>query len=45
MRNSPDWFMGTVDTVYQNLGLIDQHRPDVVAIFGAAHIYRMALTK
>ncbi len=41
MRHGPDWFHGTADAVYQNRNLIYEHRPDVVAIFGADHIYRM----
>lgn len=41
MRRGPDWFQGTADAVCQNLNLIRTHRPDLVAIFGADHIYRM----
>lgn len=41
MRAGSDWFQGTADAVYQNLNLIYQHRPDIVAVFGADHIYRM----
>jgi len=35
------WYRGTADAIHQNLNLIEQSRPDVVAIFGADHIYRM----
>jgi glucose-1-phosphate adenylyltransferase len=35
------WFRGTADALYQNLNLIEQANPDLVAIFGADHIYRM----
>ncbi len=41
MREGPEWFQGTADAVYQNLNLIYQHTPDLVAVFGADHIYRM----
>ena len=41
MRIGPEWFQGTADAVFQNLNLIRQHKPDIVAIFGADHIYRM----
>ena len=41
MREGPEWFEGTANAVYQNLGLIEQHAPDLVAVFGADHIYRM----
>lgn len=43
MRGGGDWFQGTADAVYQNLRLIYKHRPDVVAVFGADHVYRMDL--
>ncbi len=36
-----DWYRGTADAIYQNINLIEQADPDVVAIFGADHIYRM----
>lgn len=41
MREGPEWFRGTADAVFQNLNLIDQHQPDLVAVFGADHVYRM----
>ena len=33
--------MGTADAVYQSINLLRIHRPDLVAVFGADHIYRM----
>jgi len=41
MRVGSAWYRGTADAVLQNLNLIDDFQPDVVAIFGADHIYRM----
>ncbi|KAF1049872.1 glucose-1-phosphate adenylyltransferase [Xylophilus sp.] len=41
MRYGPEWFQGTADSVYQNIHLIESFRPDIVAVFGADHIYRM----
>lgn len=41
MREDPQWFQGTSDAVYQNLGMIEEHAPDLVAVFSADHIYRM----
>lgn len=41
MRMGPEWFQGTADAVFQNLNLIRTHKPELVAIFGADHIYRM----
>lgn len=34
-------FRGTADAVYQNISVIDRHRPDLVAVFAADHVYRM----
>jgi glucose-1-phosphate adenylyltransferase len=41
MRNGPEWFQGTADSVYQNIHLIENFQPDYVCVFGADHIYRM----
>ncbi len=42
-RAAGDFFQGTADAVFQNLGLIAAHNPDLVIVFGADHIYRMDL--
>jgi glucose-1-phosphate adenylyltransferase len=34
-------FKGTADAVAQNFELIERHKPDLVAVFAADHIYRM----
>lgn len=41
MRMGKEWYQGTADSVYQNLYLIERHSPEVIAVFGADHIYRM----
>ncbi|MBI3609865.1 MAG: glucose-1-phosphate adenylyltransferase [Nitrospirae bacterium] len=41
MRTGPEWFQGTADAVYQNINLFGRHHADLVAVFGADHIYRM----
>ncbi|MGH7887420.1 MAG: sugar phosphate nucleotidyltransferase, partial [Candidatus Binatia bacterium] len=41
MRSGDDWYQGTADSVYQNLYLLERHKPKIVAVFGADHIYRM----
>lgn len=41
MLTGEHWFQGTADAVNQNINLIEEHRPDLVAVFGADHIYRM----
>ncbi|MBI3210888.1 MAG: glucose-1-phosphate adenylyltransferase [Candidatus Solibacter usitatus] len=39
--NEEAWYQGTADAIYQNINLIEQADPHLVAIFGADHIYRM----
>jgi glucose-1-phosphate adenylyltransferase len=42
MRSASEtWYQGTADAIFQNVNLIEQSDPHVVAIFGADHIYRM----
>ncbi|MFB0527344.1 MAG: glucose-1-phosphate adenylyltransferase [bacterium] len=41
MRLGESWYKGTADAIYQNLNLIKRFNPDIVAVFGADHIYRM----
>lgn len=43
MRLGESWYQGTADAVYQNLNVIRDFRPDLIAVFGADHIYRMDL--
>jgi glucose-1-phosphate adenylyltransferase len=38
------WYQGTADAIYQNINLVEQSDPQVVAIFGGDHIYRMNVT-
>ncbi|MGH7275424.1 MAG: glucose-1-phosphate adenylyltransferase [Candidatus Rokuibacteriota bacterium] len=45
MRFGAAWYRGTADAVLQNLNLIDDFNADVVAIFGADHIYRMDVSQ
>jgi glucose-1-phosphate adenylyltransferase len=45
MRFGAAWYRGTADAVLQNLNLIDDFAPDVIAVFGADHIYRMDVTQ
>lgn len=41
MRARDGWYEGTADAVYQNLNLIADWQPEVIAVFGADHVYRM----
>lgn len=45
MRMGEMWYRGTADAVAQNLHLIQDFNPDMVAIFGADHVYRMDLNQ
>ena len=45
MRVGPAWYRGTADVVLQNLNVVDDFNPDIVAIFGADHIYRMDINQ
>ncbi len=38
-----DWYRGTADSIYQNINLILDFSPKLVAIFSGDHIYRMDL--
>ncbi len=41
MKGRGKWYEGTADAVYQNINLIHDFAPGLVAVFGADHIYRM----
>lgn len=41
MRRAREWYKGTADSVFQNINLIYDFKPKLVAIFGADHVYRM----
>lgn len=41
MQAGAAWYRGTADAIHQNIRLFDRSRPDLVAVFGADHIYKM----
>lgn len=41
MRVRESWYMGTADSIYQNLYFIDVEKPDYVLILAGDHIYKM----
>ena len=41
MQSGEFWYRGTADAIYQNLALLHRTNPQVVAVFGADHIYTM----
>lgn len=40
-----DWYRGTADSVYHNINLIYDFKPEIVAVFSGDHIYRMDISK
>jgi glucose-1-phosphate adenylyltransferase len=40
-RLGPQWYTGSADAIYQSLNLIFDDKPDIVAVFGADHVFRM----
>lgn len=40
-RVSDQWYSGTADAIFQNLHLIEDHRPDHILILSGDHIYNM----
>jgi glucose-1-phosphate adenylyltransferase len=45
MRIGESWYQGTADAIFQNLNLLEDNKPDLVAVFGADHIYRMDIAQ
>ena len=45
MRLGDNWYQGTADAIFQNMNLIDDFKPDLIAVFGADHIYRMDIQR
>src|ERR1700754_3998897 len=40
-RLGPRWYVGAAEAIFQSLNLIKDEQPDIVAVFGADHVYRM----
>ncbi len=43
MNLAKEWYAGSMDAVYQNLNIIHDEQPELVAVFGADHVYKMDL--
>lgn len=41
MRIGTDWYLGTADSVFQNIYFLNQEKPDMVLILSGDHIYKM----
>ncbi len=44
-QQGADWYKGTANAIYQNLGFIDRYDPDYVLILSGDHIYKMDYSK
>lgn len=44
-RLSKEWFRGSADAMFQSLNIITDEDPDLVAIFGGDHIYKMDVSQ
>ncbi|MDD5088526.1 MAG: sugar phosphate nucleotidyltransferase, partial [bacterium] len=40
-RTSENWYRGTADSIYQNIDLLELHRPEYVIILSGDHVYKM----
>lgn len=40
-KKKSDWYKGTANAIYQNLGFIDRYQPEYVLILSGDHIYKM----
>ena len=40
-KDRTDWYKGTANAIYQNLGFIENYQPDHVLVLSGDHIYKM----
>lgn len=40
-----NWYQGTADATFQNIDILDRHKPDHVLILGGDHVYKMDYSK
>jgi len=45
MRTGKRWYEGTADAIFQNINLIEDEKPQYIAVFGGDHIYKMDISK
>jgi len=43
-RSGEDWYRGTADSLYQNISVLQRHRPDYVLVLSGDHVYCMNYT-
>lgn len=44
-KKGGDWYKGTANAIYQNLGFIDRYDPEYVIVLSGDHIYKMDYSK
>ncbi len=40
-KEGSDWYSGTANAIYQNIGYIDRYDPDYIVVLSGDHIYKM----
>lgn len=40
-RTAEGWYVGNVDAVYQNINLLERHKPECVLLLSGDHVYKM----
>jgi glucose-1-phosphate adenylyltransferase len=45
MRTGENWYKGTADAIFQNVNLITDEKPDLVAVFGGDHVYKIDINQ
>jgi len=45
MRRGAHWYAGTADSIFQNVHIIREGNPDLVAVLAGDHIYRMDINQ
>jgi glucose-1-phosphate adenylyltransferase len=44
-RSSEDWYHGTADSLYQNIPVLERHKPKFVLVLSGDHVYKMDYSK
>jgi glucose-1-phosphate adenylyltransferase len=44
-RSAEDWYHGTADSIYQNIEVLERHKPEYVIVLSGDHVYKMDYTK
>ncbi len=40
-RSVEDWYHGTADSIFQNIQLLEEHKPDFVLVLSGDHVYKL----